>query len=217
MRYTVFATAILAAGISAHADQIAQYVSVAQGQDFILTNAANLESLQASAIPIAFYWATSVNQGSAPISALLNLQATSSSDATNSNNDVAESGFSGSFDITEAGAPVTLLAGVFGPNGSLTANGNSASFSDSSDVSYSSNVLNLNLPAGFSFSLSNFESPSGTPQTVSIASDYLPISGTFAGNGTFSADPTDTPEPSTITLIGFALVSCALFLRHRHS
>lgn len=224
MRFKLLATAVLIVGASAHADEIAQYVSVAQGQDFILTNANNLASLSVTGIPVAFYWATSVNQGTAPISALLSLHATSSSNASlNSNNDVTESGFSGSFDITQAAMPsITLLAGNFGPNATLTANGNSASFSDSTtgnssnEVTYSSSLLSLSGSSGFSFSLSNFQSPAGTAETLWIAADHFPIAGTFAGNGSFSSfDPASVPEPSTVVLIGFALVTCALFLRGR--
>jgi hypothetical protein len=227
MRFKVFAAAALLSGIAAHANQIAQYVSLAQGQDFLLTNTANVETLTATAIPVNFFWASALGLGTAPISATLTFNATTSASAnTDASGNIMEGGWSGNFSFTQNGTGTNLLSGTFGPTGTLVGSGGSAAFSDStvsnalSEVTYTSSVLNFSntTERDFSFSLSNFSVVGDGAQNISVGSNGRPISGSYAGNATFAATPIPTtgiPEPATFALIGFGLLSAGMIHRRR--
>ncbi|MCX6629821.1 MAG: PEP-CTERM sorting domain-containing protein [Candidatus Solibacter sp.] len=138
---------------------------------------------------------------------------------------IAEGGFSGIGDIFDTATGTLALHWTFGNTGAILVNsaGTGGTFTDSrpgpTEVVFSSPYLNFDLATfgSFSFGLSGatslWASDGGTfppCATCRIASN----SASFAG--TMDAIPTPTaPEPSTMALLGSALISLGLFGRKR--
>jgi hypothetical protein len=200
-------------------------------RDFVLTNASSMETLTATAIPVNFFWASGLGLPTGPIAATLNFTASSTTTATtDAAGDIAEGGWSGNFSFVSATSGAVLLGATFGPTGSLTGSGGSASFADStganapSEVTYTSSVssltqmLSTTTMRDFSFSLTNFSVAGDGTQNLAVDGNSRPVSGTYAASGTFAATPgptTGIPEPATFALIGLALLSCGMIRRRR--
>jgi len=208
---------------SAFGSQIAQYVSLSQGQDYALTNVGGTsESLVSGVdIPIGFFWAGGLGLPAGMITAKLNFSATSNTPATvDGSGNVSEQSWSGTFSILDA-ANKNLLSGTFGPTGLFSSTSNSASFSDStpalSEVTFTSDFLDFSNTSqrGLSVALTNFQI-NGNSSNLSVGPGGFPTSGNYAGTGSFSSTFI-TPEPSSLTLIGSSLVGLSMLFRRRRS
>jgi len=211
---------------SAFGSQLAQYISLSQGQDYTLTNVGGTsESLVSGAdIPILFFWAAGTGLQQGPIAARLNFSATSSTAATvDGSGNILEQNWSGSFSILSL-SNQNLLSGTFGPTGLFSGNGTSASLADSAppapEVVFTSDFLNFSGTSqrGLSLALSNFQ-VGGVSANLAIGPGGFPTSGNYAGAGTFSATPLPlpAPEPSSLTLIGSSLIGVSMLFRRRRS
>src|ERR1022692_4056885 len=99
---------------SGFASQLGQYISLAQGQDYNLTNLFNgSESLVSNVdVPIMFFWASGVGLPLGPINAKLNFSATTHSAATtDGSGNISEQNWTGSFSILTL-SNQNLLSGV---------------------------------------------------------------------------------------------------------
>jgi hypothetical protein len=208
---------------SGFASQLAQYISVAQGQDYILTNLGTSETLVSNVdVPIMFFWAAGLGLPAGPINAKLNFSATTTTHATtDGSGNISEQSWSGTFSILSL-TNQNLLSGTFGPSGLFVGAGTSAGFTDSAppstEVVFSSDFLIFTntLQRGITFSFSNFQ-VGGSSANLSINANGFDNSGNYAGSGGFASTPLPLviPEPSSMALIGTGLIGLAMVLRRR--
>lgn len=211
---------------SAFASQLAQYISLSQGQDYTISNVGGTKETLVSNVdvPILFFWAAGTGLQPGPIAAKLNFSASSTTGATlDASNNILEQNWSGSFSILSL-TNQNLLSGTFGPTGLFSGNGTSASLADSAppsaEVTFTSDFLDFTSTSqrGLSLALSNFQI-GGVSSNLALGAGTFPITGNYAGAGTFSATPLPlpAPEPSSLTLIGSSLIGLSMLFRRRRS
>jgi len=217
-------------------DQIAQISEVDQTNSYVLTdnysvNGQEIFSVTNLAVKFSFdpnlpiVFPDPVLQNEL---ALLNVYVTSTTPGGSGFGSIGQSGFSGTFSITDNSGGVNqgnnLLSVTFGGNGSVSGipDGNGMQFNDSDTGTLTNEVMFTSAYLNFSYytetEVAQFTVSDLVNSFALDSHDFL-VSNNGAGVGTFSATPTPpvvTAEPDTVVLVsGAALLGIGIVLRKR--
>jgi hypothetical protein len=196
---------------------------------FTDTGASENTAVVNGAVSFSFQLATVLGPAFHNFDGLLNFSGSSTTAATgpDPSGNLTENGWSGSGTVTDNDPSTGVYFGTvvfsfsFGPGGVLEVanNGTGGTLFDStpplSDVSFSSSILNFRTPTQQSLS---FGLAGNDNWTLAGASPAFITNNTASAVITFDSTPQPTtgmPEPTTMVMLGSALLSLGLFRRAR--